>query len=735
MKLQRINKLLPQGSQKRRGAFVVMGIICLSVCLCFVAFSVDIGYISLTKTRMQNAADSAALAAAMEITHSVQTAPQGTTDMTTHARTSAAAKAAEVALLNGFYLNGLPSGGDVHFGRRAWDPVTEEFIIDWNIGATENVNCLKVIIRKDNADASQPDAKLPLFFAGIFGTTHSELRAEATSYVESRDIVVTHDFSRSMNFDSHFTNEAASRLSRPQLANSALEVWDDFALPASKVGNLPRIPEYLTVSDTDEGVTASVNFKYDDAYVTSSHEIERIKLYYDSGSSTFNDVGATSMNVDGSSNISRVEVKSIKTPSVPIVGSPWSDTQYDITLTIDADRLNYDIVSTGPRQLVKIETYFQSGGKNSYNMSNPYPYSHSISESSEIAYVKVRYKKNNSYYWRTYNNPEPESGWTDPEYVTQNFYDNNSNVKTAFGLDGIAWPYPNGGSWDGYIDHCRTYSNLEDNDADASDTDFREKFGGITFANYMIRYHSSHYECPDLMNARHYPFHAIKLGHLQMCDFLGQLGFNDHLGMVSYDASHRQEMVLNESGLPYVDISANPLCTDYAAVANLMRYKQADHYSSSTNIGGGLRDSIAMLDSHKRVGARHSILLMTDGNANTTDGTTTMPSGWESWFDGFDGPGSTYSVSHDGASSSVQNARKQLFYEVKRAVDKKYTIHTMAVGADADWKTMKAIAFLGKGEFIHVNGGTSSTELEAQLAVAFHKISGLVPPAKLLTGE
>jgi hypothetical protein len=145
-----------------------------------------------------------------------------------------------------------------------------------------------------------------------------------------------------------------------------------------------------------------------------------------------------------------------------------------------------------------------------------------------------------------------------------------------------------------------------------------------------------------------------------------------------------------------------------------------------------MRDAISLLDAHGRVGARPNIILMTDGNANVTDGEYTLPSGWQSFFNGYNGAGSTYDIAHDSPSSSILYARASLLHEVHEAVSRGYVVHTIAVGADADWKTMKAIAFYAGGESIYIPGVQTVAEMEAGLLDAFHRIAGLVPPAKLL---
>src|SRR3990172_4865519 len=67
---------LPHTQHKRRGIFAVLLAISLVAVMAFIALGVDLGMVSLTKTRMQNACDAAALAAATEISNAVQQAGQ-----------------------------------------------------------------------------------------------------------------------------------------------------------------------------------------------------------------------------------------------------------------------------------------------------------------------------------------------------------------------------------------------------------------------------------------------------------------------------------------------------------------------------------------------------------------------------------------------------------------------------------------------------------------------------------
>ena len=60
--------------EHRKGVFFVLAVICLMGAMTFVGMSVDLGMIAVAKTRMQAAADSAALAAAQEIVVAVRDA-------------------------------------------------------------------------------------------------------------------------------------------------------------------------------------------------------------------------------------------------------------------------------------------------------------------------------------------------------------------------------------------------------------------------------------------------------------------------------------------------------------------------------------------------------------------------------------------------------------------------------------------------------------------------------------
>jgi len=220
-------------SRFRKGMFLVLAAVCLFVAMIFVGMSVDLGMIAVTKTRMQGAADSAALAATQEIIAAVRVASWDSETgldldtVNTAAADDARAMAEYVAEINGFYLD---PEADVELGRRELASDGVSWIETWGSGP---YNAVRVRIRKDNADPAASDAKLPLIFAPVFGARTQIIITTATAHIESRDIVCALDFSASMNDDSSLLNEAVDRLGKPAVEASLDAIWN--SLVASDV--------------------------------------------------------------------------------------------------------------------------------------------------------------------------------------------------------------------------------------------------------------------------------------------------------------------------------------------------------------------------------------------------------------------------------------------------------------------------------------------------------------------
>jgi Flp pilus assembly protein TadG len=616
---------------RRRGSFMTLGLFCLVACMTFVAFSVDVGMISLTQTRMQNAVDSAALAAAMEITYAIENADDDVEDVLDYAKTQAAAKAVEVAEMNGVFVD---QELDVLFGHRTYDEAGGEWNIQWGV---DPPNAIKVVARRDNDDVTAPDGKLQMLFAGVNGDDAATLRAVAVAYVEARDIVTVLDFSRSMNFDSYFAEEyedPEAYLSQGELETNMHTIWTDMGSP--QWGNMSWTPNWVTIP---------------------------------------------SLNGPGEIDVT------------------WKSTSVDIYCH------DYDT----PSDFTAAKVWYNNGNTQTINYSHPNNRSVTISGTGgnagqRITKVQVQ---------------------NDGDWETVDFY-NNDTIKRGLGLTGVAYPFPVG-SWDNFISMCRDTSGSY-YQAEVANKGYRRKFGMMLMIQYIMRFESGGWETPILKQTRHYPFHSVKEGEQLFCDFLEELSFADHVGLVSYDTSHRPETTLSGAGLPTIDISDEPITNDFEAIRDLIEHKQAAHYSYATNMGGGVKDAKWLLDNYKRAGARPTILLMTDGNTNTMDSgeSSTLPADW-SWDELFD-----YDGDGVGDYSTESGQHRYALLQVKACVDAGYTVHCMSVGADANRELMEAIAHLGNGIWVDVPGGTSVAEMEADVLEAFREIAAFVPPAKLL---
>ncbi len=299
----------------------------------------------------------------------------------------------------------------------------------------------------------------------------------------------------------------------------------------------------------------------------------------------------------------------------------------------------------------------------------------------------------------------------------EQFDDTTAKIITAYGLNSVSYPYSSG-SWTSFINYCRS-------DSQVSNAGYKYKYGKLSFVNYLLTQQPNYSNTKDLWKTPHYPFHAIKEGATLFTEFLTDLSFDDRLGLVSYDEDSRVEKVLSIPEAS-VDISSEPITSEFDKIDTMQRHKQASHYGSYTAIGYGLQDARTLLTDHAREGAKKTIVLMTDGLANRHPNGWSPPQGFNwSTFTDYDDDG-------DADYSSSNTSVKYAFYQATLAIAEGATIHTISVGADGDPELMAAIAFAGGGITVNVPGGSTVAEMEAQLEAAFAKIASRLPPPKLV---
>ncbi|MGW8257242.1 MAG: TadG family pilus assembly protein [Thermoguttaceae bacterium] len=159
----------------RRAAVLVLSAVLMVALFAFVAFAIDLGYLVLSRTELQNAADAAALAACAYIPMDVDQA------------TNAAETFANSAKVAG--KNVENQSVNVEYGT--WDLAYRRFT------AGTPGNAVRVTVERTGAKGGQ----IPLFFARIFGMQGQNISAHAVAMTNPRDIAFVVDLSGSMNDD------------------------------------------------------------------------------------------------------------------------------------------------------------------------------------------------------------------------------------------------------------------------------------------------------------------------------------------------------------------------------------------------------------------------------------------------------------------------------------------------------------------------------------------------------
>src|SRR4051812_22162764 len=159
-------------SPQRRGAIAVLAALLLVLFFAFLAFTCDIGFLALTKAKLQNAADSAALAAAQELNPidppaTVRAAAQAAAQQTVNANLGTDAKFFNVQQ-------------DLQFGKQTYNAATQKYTYTWGDNATP-YNVVRVTAQRGQRVTTQgqtitkTDERIPLFFAPVVGITKADL--------------------------------------------------------------------------------------------------------------------------------------------------------------------------------------------------------------------------------------------------------------------------------------------------------------------------------------------------------------------------------------------------------------------------------------------------------------------------------------------------------------------------------------------------------------------------------
>ncbi len=157
---------------KRKGNIIVLTMFLMVGLMALVAFSVDVGYLCVTRQQLQRSADAAALAACWELVD--HAAPTGQSDAMAMAL-SARQTADQFARLNPVLCeNPTLLDEDVQIG---YLDNPSDRACPLIVGSSDPPNAVTVRVRR----SQEANGAVPLFFARVLGQREARLEAEATA--------------------------------------------------------------------------------------------------------------------------------------------------------------------------------------------------------------------------------------------------------------------------------------------------------------------------------------------------------------------------------------------------------------------------------------------------------------------------------------------------------------------------------------------------------------------------
>jgi hypothetical protein len=275
-----------------------------------------------------------------------------------------------------------------------------------------------------------------------------------------------------------------------------------------------------------------------------------------------------------------------------------------------------------------------------------------------------------------------QSGYRDELHVDSNRYaelfqfDTSSKIRaharTSFQLNGVQYPYPSG-SWDDYINYCRSKSNQNGN------AGYFYQFGYLNLINYWLDRKPRNEQTPDLWKTSEYPITAVKNAVDVFLAFMQEFNTSDKVGLAVYNSPTGWGKLEQE------------LTLDYQILSDISRHRQAGHYHTMTNIAAGLDTAREELQRNARAEAFKMIVLMTDG----------IP---------------TY-------PNSTSYARELAVDAAQQCAIAGYPVVTISLGTGADAQLMQLIADMTDGIHFNIPGGRPVSEYEEDLEETFRQIA------------
>ena len=299
--------------RKRRGNIVLLSAFVMVMIFGFLAFTVDIGYVAVSKAQLQNAVDAATLAAAMELNPN---ADQAVVKANVEAAVIEIAGKNPVGPEQGL---GIDPTNDIELGRRDWDSNNSTWVFNFSPTATP-YNIVRVtgrlaVVKVDNGvdPPFDDDRRLPLFFAPVLGRSKVEMEVGSIATFQPRDMMLVIDYSGSMNDDTEF--KSVGSLGQQTIEDAITEMWHELGDPS--YGDMPFTPEYLDVAGQEEIPEANMphitmTYRGTHVDVTSTLDLNEVHVYFSNGNTqTYSSLSGTTGTFSGSGDNYNKQIKRV----------------------------------------------------------------------------------------------------------------------------------------------------------------------------------------------------------------------------------------------------------------------------------------------------------------------------------------------------------------------------------------------------------------------------------------
>ncbi len=312
------------------------------------------------------------------------------------------------------------------------------------------------------------------------------------------------------------------------------------------------------LSNGIDSATSAANNIISQSSIIGSLDPDNVQITYgtwDSTSSTFTPTNT---------NANAVQVTASVT-SPEFFSSLFSSTKHVLTTTSTASTIG------GPRDIVFVVDL--TPAMNEYSQLQSI---NLLSQASIESNLKAIYDALNM----------PQIGsmqWT-PQLLTGSV----SKIKTALGLTNGNYPYP-GGSWNSYINYVK-------NDASLAAAGYQNKYGYLTFVNYLLSQEPTASETPLLYQTPEEPLQYVKNA---ISDFVtNNVTSSDQVALVTYNTTGNNAMVEEH------------LTTDFSSISSTLNNRQAANYTTTSDLTSAINAAVSELNTNGRQNAQWIIYIL-----------------------------------------------------------------------------------------------------------------------------